>query len=242
MNQHRFVALTRSLGGLLSRRRLLGGLAGTGLGLGLGAARLTQDAGAKRKGRGKGKDKNKNRRGLCKRNGAKCSAPGKDCKKQFCLKAPFTIEAIWAGDDPYAYMFVPPRDETTGQSPHIDYRCSRQGSACEEAYPFACTEDASTNPGIDTTTVYQLLPGKYEYWLELFDTLAGDVTVALKDANGRVVRRWTNPAKTSAEEQGWHVFDFDGEDGRVTSIDALNAPGPMPEAAHDPYTDVCPAG
>lgn len=86
MDQPRFDALTRSLGGPPSRRRLLGGLAGASLGLGLGAGRLSQDAAAKRKSKNKGKGKDNhekgNRKELCKRNGQKCAKPGNNCKKQ----------------------------------------------------------------------------------------------------------------------------------------------------------------
>ena len=242
MDQHRFDTLARSLSGLPSRRHLLRGLAGAGVGLGAARLPAVTAAKGKRKDRDTGNGKPKRRNGLCKKDGSPCRRPGKDCQKRFCLDAPFTVEASWtAGDAPYTYLFVPPRDGTTGPSPYIDYSCTQENYACEEAYPFACVKEPGTDGTAETTTIYELVPGSYEYWIELFDNPAAGVTVTLRNRNGRVVRRWTSLTKTSTAQQGWHVFDFDG-DGRVTSIDALATPEPLPEAAHDPQTEVCPAG
>ena len=61
----------------------------------------------------------------------------------------------------------------------------------------------------------------------------------LKDSGGRVVRRWTNPANLPPTQVGWHVFDIDGDDGRVTSIDE-RIDQALEDGAHDPNTNACP--
>ena len=251
MDQHRFEALIRAWRGVPSRRHLLRGLAGAGFGLGV--ARLPAGGEAKRRntikskntGQGKGKPRLSARKGqsLCKRNGAKCTTSGKNCKKRFCLNAPFTIEANWTKTaDHDTYLFVPAENETTGPSPFIHHACTPDTSKCEEEYPFACVNKDEQQSGSEITTIHQLLPGTYEYWVELATTTpAGELTIVLKDNDGRVVRQWTNPANDSATiDVGWHVFDVNGNNGRVTSIDELNEPGYLPDAAHDPNTNVCP--
>lgn len=235
MNQRTMTAATRLLSGMPSRRDVLGALAAAGLGWGLsgpgGAAAREPRRGKKRK------------RGLCRPNGSPCARPGKRCKKRHCLRAPFTIEATWTQQaDQEVYLFVPPRDGATGPGPHVYSFCNPGNSRCEEAYPFACVNvDSTTGPEI--TTIHRLLPGNYEFWVELFGgTPAGEVTVVLRDNGGRVARRWANPANPSPTKQaGWHVFDVDGRDGRVTPIDALIEPKiGLPDDAYTPHTLVCP--
>ncbi len=235
MNEKRFAAWTRSWSGLPSRRHLLRGLASAVLGWGTG--RLPEPVEAKKK----AKPKPKPSTGLCARNGSKCRRPGKDCKKRYCLTAPFTISATWTETtDHDTYLFVPPQDAATGPSPYLYFRCTPETTTCEEAYPFACVDGDEREIGDEVATVHRLLPGRYEYWLDLYDpSLAGAATVTIRAATGRVVRQWTSPDTRALDSSAWHVFDFDGRDGRVTAIDEL-APGPMPDAAHDPSTTVCP--
>jgi hypothetical protein len=88
------------------------------------------------------------------------------------------------------------------------------------------------------TTIHKLLPGTYEYWIQLHDsTAAGAVTIVLR-SGGRVVQQWTNPANMSGSEQSWHIFDVDGARGSVTSVDQLINQN-LPRAAVDPFTFVC---
>ena len=227
MDQHRFDTVARSLSGFRSRRTVLGGLAGAGLGWGV--ARLPGPAEAKRK--------RKRRQGLCQKNGARCTKPGKRCQKRYCLNAPFTIEANWPEQAGHAIvLFVPPENATTGPAPYIHDGCKPDEYDCEGTYPFACVDGDDDVAGPKVTMIHRRLPGTYEYWIELGATsLAGEATVALKDGTGRVVRQWANPAR----QMSWHVFDVDGRDGRVTAIDGLIDEA-LPRGAHDPNTHVCP--
>ncbi|MGH2615126.1 MAG: hypothetical protein ACRDJC_07800 [Thermomicrobiales bacterium] len=159
---------------------------------------------------------------------------------------PVHLEASWTQTaDHESYLFVPPRNATTGPAPHIFALCNPGNSRCAAAYPFACV-NADITIGAEVTTIHQLLPGTYEYWVELDsepNNPDGEVTVALKDKTGRVMRRWTRRADpTGISGLGWHVFDVDGRSGRVTGIDAVrtDAPLDLPTGAHDPTTSVCP--
>lgn len=232
-------ALNRLWRGMPSRRHLLRGLAGAGFGL--GAARFPETMEAR-----KGKPKLNSRKGLCARDGSKCRKPGNACKKQYCLSAPFTIEATWAKEaDHDTYFFVLPQNVTTGPAPYIYSVCNPETSRCAEAYPFACVDDDAII-GAEVTTIHRVLPGRYEYWIELnlrFDNPDGEVTVTLRAKDGRVVRRWRrrhDPTVTGS--QGWHVFDIDGQTGRVTPIDEAPTEPPidLPNDAYDPCTNVCP--
>ncbi len=232
MNQH-FATLTPFLSGAPSRRHLLRGLAAAGIGW--GADRLQDDAASGRR-RKKRRKKNQTPVGpLCTGRGEPCSNPGTNCKESFCLRAPFTISAIWQSDTNHdTWLFVPPQDETTGPRPQIDYDCNQSNSPCAEQYPFACVSGDDSGPGNEVTTVYELMPGTYEYSIASSLAQAGELTIVLTDREGRVVRTWSNPAITSPTINFWHVFDVDGRTGRVTSVDAPPANFPLP------VTNVCP--
>ncbi|MGH2618113.1 MAG: twin-arginine translocation signal domain-containing protein [Thermomicrobiales bacterium] len=232
LNEQRFDVLAHSVSGVPSRRRLLGALTAAGAGLGL--TQLPKSADARRK------EKPRKRKGLCKKNGTACTRPNKTCQKRYCLNAPFTIAAVWTQSrDHDTYFFVPPQDEATGPSSYIRFSCNPDNSFCEETYPFACVSQDAPGPGDEITTIHQFLPGTYEYWINLYKTTpAGEVTVALKDSNDRVVRQWTSPANPADTKLGWHVFDIDGRDGRVTAIDALHDDDPP--SINYPSTNVCP--
>jgi hypothetical protein len=133
-----------------------------------------------------------------------------------------TIEAIWESDRFHGtYLYVPPESEATGPFPFTHYGCSADGSACEARYPFACGTYDAQAPGDQVITVYKLLPGTYEYWIDLDDgAAAGELVIVLRDGGGRVVREWTNPANPTSQSLAWHVCDCDG-DGRVRSVDRL---------------------
>jgi hypothetical protein len=183
--------------------------------------------------------KKKNCKGCCRGDGSPCKKKSSTCKAQFCLNAPFTIEANWVVDaDHDAVLFVPPENDATGPFPFIFFDCTAADSTCETGYPFACMSGDETTSGSEIATIFQLLPGTYEYWNELDVALAGELTIVLKDNGGRVMREWTNPANPE-NDNGWHVFDIDGATGRITSIDEL-IDGGVPQGAHDPSTDVCP--
>lgn len=235
MDQHQFVTVARSLTGLPSRRHLLHGLAGAGLVLGV--ARWPEAAEAKKKRRPK------RRTGLCRKNGSACARPGKTCQQRYCLNAPFTIEASWPEQAGNAIvLFLPPQNATTGPAPYIHDGCKPDEYDCEGTYPFACLDGDAQSAGDEITTIHRLLPGRYEYWVDLYaPSPAGVVTVAIEAANGRDVRAWTNPSTAALDSSAWRVFDVDGGDGRVIPVDAL-AEGPMPDAAHDPSTSLCAIG
>ena len=228
-----FATLTRFLTDVPSRRSLLRGLAAAGVGWGVG--HLPDTVEAKKKRRKKRRRKHQNTGPLCTRNGGACAKLGKKCQSSFCLRAPFTISAIWQGDANHdTWLLVPPKDGATGPLPQIDYDCNESNSPCRTQYPFACVSNDESGPGDEITTIYERLPGTYAYWLALDPAPAGELTVVLTARDGRVVRQWSSPAIASRLEGSWHVFDIDGETGRVTSVDAPL--GPFPE----PHTNVCP--
>jgi hypothetical protein len=236
VDQKSLETLTCLLSDIRSRRTLLGVLAGAGLGL--GAARWPERAEARKK----GKDEPKKKQGLCARDGSRCPRPGKHCKKSYCLSAPFTVEATWTQSaDHDTYLFYP-QGGTIGPFPFINSNCTPNNSLCEERYPYACFDGNEKMSGNEVATLHRLSPGTYEYWIALDGaTPAGELTIVLKDNRGRTVRQWQNPATAAQATVAWHVFDINGRDGRVTSVDVLNdEPGPLPQAAHDPSDHVCP--
>jgi hypothetical protein len=158
------------------------------------------------------------------------------------MNAPFTIEAIWTEStaDHDTVLFVPQENEATGPFPFIHHGCNPD-DGCAATYPFACVSRDAQGPGNEITTVHELLPGTYEYWIELYTTTpASELTIVLKDSGGRVMRRWQNPANPVNKQVGWHVFDVDGRHGRVTAIDELIDEA-LERGAHDPNTNVCPS-
>ena len=233
---NRFEAAPGAVSGFQSRRLLLRRLVGSGLGF--WGVRLTAPAGARRRSKRK---KNAGKGARCTRNGARCTRRGAACRERNCLRAPFTIEANWteSASAHDTFLFVPPRDGAIGPAPYISYACNQTNSACEEAYPFACVSQDAEGPGNEVTTVYRLLRGRYEYWIEIYEsTPAAELTVVLNGSGGQVLREWTNPANVMDGDVGWHVFDVDAE-GRVTSIDELIDVN-LPRGAHNPSTNVCP--
>jgi hypothetical protein len=236
MNKPHFDSVAQIMTSFPSRRNVLRGLAGAGLGLGF--ARLPDLVEAKKKHkRKKRRRKNRGRTGpLCTSLGEPCSTPGTQCQERFCLQAPLTIAAIWqkSGANHDTWLFVPPRDGATSPSPQIDYDCNQSNSPCAEAYPFACVSRDAQGPGDEVTTIFERLPGSYEYWMVLEVAPADELTVVLTNRDGRVVRTWSSPAVTSPLNGAWHVFDLDGETGRVRSVDAPL--GRLP----NPVTNVCP--
>jgi hypothetical protein len=232
MDQHRVAIVVRLLSAVPSRRDLLRGLAGTGLGW--GAAWLAAGGEAKRKGKPKPS--------LCKRDGTRCRREGNGCKAKFCLTAPFTIEARWAIDNDHdTFLYLPPQNASTGPAPYINHYCNSTETTCpnRDTYPFACLNQDERFDGSEITMISKLLEGRYEYWFELQEhTAAGDVTVLLRDRDGRLVRKWSSPFNPSHEDESWHVFDIDGKHGSVTAIDKLiDGEG---YDVHGPSTDVCP--
>lgn len=188
----------------------------------------------------KRKKKPKKCSNCCRKDGSLCTKKGKNCAVQFCLNAPFTIEAAWVvSADHDSVLFVPPGSATTGPFPFIFFSCTTANSTCQVGYPFACMSGDVQTSGSEIATIFQLLPGTYEYWNELDNnTAAGDLTIILRDSDGRVVRQFGNPPNGD-EETAWHVFDIDGTTGAITVFDQLVGPG-VPDSAHNPSTDVCP--
>jgi hypothetical protein len=129
---------------------------------------------------------------------------------------------------------VPPKVGAIDPRPQIDYDCNQTNSACQTQYPFACVSDDASGPGDEITTIYDLLPGSYEYWIASDPAPAGELTITLTDRGGRVVRAWSSPEVTSALTGAWHVFDVDGATGRVSSVDA------PPVRFPTQVTNVCP--
>jgi hypothetical protein len=233
MDHDYFDALARDIVGV-SRRTVFGAL-GVGV-VGLAGYRFATE-GEARKRRKKKRRKTKTPSGpLCTSLGEACAEPGSNCQERFCLQAPFTITATWSSQTNHdTWLFVPPQDGSTGPSPQIDYDCNPGKTRCAQAYPFACVDRDASGPGNEITTIHDLLPGAYEYWIFLGVAPAGELTVTLTDQGGRAVRSWASPAVTSALEGFWHVFDVDGTPGRVTSVDA------PPVRFRTPVTNVCPA-
>lgn len=235
MNLRQSTIPTPSLASPPSRRDVLRGLVAAALGL--GAPRLPDAAEAKNKRRKKRRRKHRDAGPRCARSGEECDTRGNDCQASNCLTAPFTIEAIWESTANFAtYLHVPPEDGATGPSPYIYNDCNQSNSACAEEYPFVCVDGGYEGPGTVIATIHELLPGVYEYWLQLpFGAAAGEAVLVLRDGDGRIVREWTSPPNaTHPLTKAWRVFDVDGN-GRVRSIDTtLNG-------FYDPATDVCPS-
>jgi hypothetical protein len=210
----------------------------------LGAAGIAAIAGFRNAG-GKKKKSRKHHgqstKALCLSNGSHCKKPSKKCAAKNCLDTPFTIEARWSnpGTDHDTFLFVPQDLGSDLPAPFIDYSChSDTGTA--QHYPFASISQDATGPGDEVTTVAFLLDGTYEYWIELSDlSPAGDLTVTLRNANGRVLRTWNSPENLTADDRGWHVFNIQGHTKSITAIDDL-INDTLPGGAHDPYADVCP--
>ena len=255
MDSHRIAALTRTMTRLPSRRDVLRGLGAAGIGWGVARLPVTaeaKDASQRELDRNPGvadaatNTRQEARTVLCTRNGSPCRTQGDNCRSQFCLNARFTITAKWTEDaDHDAYLFVPRENATTGPSPYIDRFCTPGAQPlCDKLYPFVChTGDASPS-GPEVITVHQLVQGRYEYWIQLWRIAPhAALTIVLKDSDCRAVRKWTAPASQVLQERVWHVFDFNGDTGRVTSIDELLPFEPgifMPDTAYSPNTDVCP--
>lgn len=222
MDTNRFDGLTRSLRNGLTRRGALGMLAGATLGQGAAAAR-------------KKKKPRKKCRNCCRASGSPCTKKNAACKPGLCPR--FTVTASWDSDENHdTYLFVPNDEGASASFPFFDQFCN----ICEEdVYPFACVNQDAEGPGDEVTSIFKLLPGTYEYWLELDEGApAGDATVTLRD-KGRLVFTSTNPANPSAENvSSWHVFNLRGSTGRFTEIDEV-VENNLPRAAHSQNTYVC---
>lgn len=192
----------------------------------------------------KRRQKSKRCEDCCRPDGGTCKKKKRSCKPRFCLSAPLTIEAIWTktGTDHESYLFVPNAAGESQPSPYISDNCNPDNSDCEtNVYPFACVSQDADGPPGEVTSIRALLPGTYEYWMEVYtDSPPGDLQVKLRDKRGRVVRSWTGPTTGSIDEVTWHVFDLDGSTGRVSSVDRFGNLSFLPNAAHDPATSVCP--
>jgi hypothetical protein len=243
MDSHRFDQLARRLASVFTatqRRTLLQGAAA--LGAALTGASVWSDETESRKKRKRRKRKNKKR--LCRKNGTTCNKKSKKCKANHCLNTPFTIEALWTNviTDHDTFVFVPNEAGVTLPSPWITSSCNPASSNCElDLYPFICVSEDAQGPGDEVTTVRQLIPGTYEYWVELYTpSPAADLTVTLRRSNGKVVQSWSSPENGEGNpESGWHVFNIDGQTKSITSIDQL-IDDILPDGAHTPNTNVCP--
>jgi hypothetical protein len=229
MDAHRFDQLTRqfrNVASVIPRRRFLQGASALGMVLGSTIV-LSGETAAKMR---------------CRKNGNRCKKRTKKCKTRYCLRTPFTVEARWSNveTDHDTYLFVPNDAGADLPFPYIKFRCSSQDTDDGTLYPFAFVSGDAQGPGDEITTIRQLLPGTYEYWILLYaPSPAGDLTVNLRNANGREMRSWTSPANSSLETVGWHVFDLDGATRNIASVNET-IDDSLPFGAHDPNTDVCP--
>ncbi len=232
MDNGRFDRLTGWAAAPRTRRRLL---ASAGF-----AALAERFTGVARK----GSRRKKRCENCCRPDGRPCKRKKPACKPKFCLGAPLSIEAIWTqtGTDHESYLFVPNAAGDASPAPYIKDNCNPTNSDCEDdVYPFACVSQDADGPPGEVTTIRRLLPGTYEYWMEVYtDSPPGDLQVTLRDKNGRAVRAWTGPTTGSIDEVTWHVFDLDGSTGRVRSVDQLGNLSFLPNAAHDPASAICP--
>jgi hypothetical protein len=236
-------AFDAAIRGLNSRvfRRTVSHSAAAGL-LGALAARLPGTTEARKK-----RGRSAKAKQLCHKDGSRCKKKGKKCKAQFCLRAPFTIEARWsnADSDHDTFLFVPNEDGNADPFPHInvtDRACRGDGGNDGSVYPFAFIDRDAQGPGNEITTVRSLLDGTYEYWIELAQPSApGEVEVVLRNASGKVLRSLTSPENANPNNEiGWHVFDINGATRQVTSVDDVTD-NTLPEIAHTENTKVCPA-
>jgi len=193
----------------------------------------------------------------CREDGSACTKKSEKCKPSLCQSASplplplptvltsFTVEARWTNTytDHDTFLFVPNEAGSTLPSPYIDYSCNPADSprCADDVYPFTCVSQDATGPGDEVTTVRKLLAGRYEYWIELYDTApAGDVVVNLRDTSGTILHSWSSPANLSTNDAiGWHVFDLDGGTGIVASVDQP-IDTLLPRGAHIPFSNVCP--
>jgi hypothetical protein len=159
-------------------------------------------------------------RNLCRKNGTSCKQESRRCKSKFCLKTPFTIEARWpsGSQDHDAILFVPQAPGNSVPFPYIDYACLASDTNDGTLYPFAFSSGDAQGPGDEVITVRRLLAGKYEFWGRIHGPAAfGDLTVTLRNANGKVVRAWSSPPNPSGSTLlDWHVFDIKGGAHSVT--------------------------
>jgi hypothetical protein len=230
MDAHRFDQLTRqftNVASVIPRRRFLQDASALGMVFGSTVV-LSAETAAKMR---------------CRKNGNRCKKKrGKTCKAKFCLKTPFTIAARWTNEetDHDTYLFVPNDVGADLPSPYIEFRCSSEDTDGGSLYPFAFVSGDAQGPGNEITTITRLLPGRYEYWILLYGpSPTGDLTVDLRNANGRIMRSWSSPPNSSLETVGWHVFDLDGGTRKITSINET-IDDSLPFGAHDPNRDVCP--
>jgi hypothetical protein len=242
MDDCRFDSLTRRLAeGGWSRRRLSRRLAAGALALLIGEG--AQAVSAKKKRKKKKKKKGNGSKILCRGDGGHCTKKSKRCTSKNCLKTPITIEARWSSStqDHDAFLFVPNEPGTSDPFPFIAFTCLSSDTNNGTLYPFAFMSGDAQGPGDEIATIQQLLAGKYEYWTLVHGPAeAGDLTVILRNANGKVVGTWGSPPNPSATNEliGWHVFDIDGATHSVT---VSNDVGIDPLDAHPDNTEVCPA-
>ena len=108
-------------------------------------------------------------------------------------------------------------------------------------YPFAFMSGDAQGPGDEVATVERLLAGRYEFWTRVHGPAdPGDLTVRLRDANGKVIGTWESPSNPSSTNElvGWHVFDINGATRSVTVFDDAGA-DPFDDA-HPENTNACP--
>jgi hypothetical protein len=241
MHPTRFDRLAKTTAAMVSRRAAFGALAGiTGL-LATGNATTAKKKGSKKK-------KGAGNKILCLRDGRHCRRKSERCKRQLCLKTPFTFEARWESDkqDHDSILFVPKDDPgNTVAFPYIDYSCLASETNNGTLYPFAFfSGDVQAGPGAETGTIQQWLAGTYELWVRVHGPAeAGDVTVRLRNADGKLIRTWFSPPNPPGGNTllSWHVFDLDGITHSVTSIDAaLDDDGDF-DGIHPDPTFICPA-
>ena len=160
---------------------------------------------------------------LCRKNGTRCKKESRRCKSKFCLKTPFTIEARWnsSSQDHDAILFVPNSPGNSDEFPFIDYACLAGDTNDGQLYPFAFSSGDAQGPGDEVFTVRRLLADKYEFWARIHGPAAfGDLTVSLRNANGKVLRAWSSPPNPSGSTLlDWHVFDIKGASHSVTGSD-----------------------
>lgn len=224
MNANRFDLLARSLTSRSSRRGMTRALAGLTLG-GMLAPLFGMSSGEARKKRKKNKPKKK--RGSqegCLPDGSRCSSTGRKCTADNCLQVPFTIEARWSNgaSDHDHCLFVPNAPGAALPSPYVRF-CRGADTNAGTLYPFAYSSGDAQGPGDEVMTVVMLLDGTYEFWVELDGPSSiGELTVTLRNGDGRVVRAWSSPANTSTSlQKGWHVFDIEGSGRSITAVDTL---------------------
>jgi uncharacterized protein YfaP (DUF2135 family) len=126
-----------------------------------------------------------------------------------------------APQDLDAHLLTP---SISGTVYHIFW--NNAGSA--DAPPYASLDvDETEGYGPETITIHDLQAGTYHYWVHRFSDdaeLAGSEAVVEVYGSGGLLSSYTAPS--TGTDEYWHVFDINGSNGSVQSVNQLVAEPP----------------